>query len=236
MPRLVSRLHGLALLLVLSIASPLLAAEAPAKPAAKPGNWGVKHILADDAKLPRVLLIGDSILNGYHAQAAELLRGRVNLDVWITPKHIGNDLSRDLQAIFAEHTYDVIFFNDIGLHAWTPGRIPEGQYEPLTRRHLANLRRLAPQAKLIFATTTPMTTKTRPIEFDPEFNALIVQRNAIAVRVMAENKVPVADFYAVLAPKLELAAGDRFHWSKPAYALLAQCAAGQITAALRPAP
>jgi hypothetical protein len=93
-----------------------------------------------------VLLIGDSILGGYHAIAAELLRGKVSLDVWVTPKHIGSkDLPADMKAIFAAHAYDVILFNDVGLHAWSPGRIPEGQYEPLTRAHLANLRKFVPR-------------------------------------------------------------------------------------------
>lgn len=190
-------------------------------------------MLPADPKLPRVLLIGDSILGGYHAKAAELLRGKISLDAWITPKHIGSgDLPKDMQAIFTQHTYDLILFNDSGLHAWTPGRIPEGQYEPLTRAHLANLRRFAPKAKLIFATTTPMTTKTRPIALDPEFNSLIVERNKIAVTVMQENGVPVADFYGILATKLDLAAGDRFHWTRPAYDLLAQRAAEHVARAL----
>lgn len=201
--------------------------------ASKPSGWGVRQVLVGDPKLPHVLLIGDSILGGYQGKAAELLRGKVTLDTWITPKHIGcGDLPKDMQAIFAENTYDVILFNDVGLHAWSPGRIPEGKYEPLTRAHLANLRKFAPKAKLIFATTTPMTTKTRPIGFDPEFNSLIAQRNQIAVKVMAENKVPVADYYGILATKLDLAAGDRFHWSKPAYELLAGCAVQQINQAL----
>ena len=204
--------------------------------ASKPSGWGVRQVLVADPKLPRVLLIGDSILNGYHAKAAELLRGKVSLDVWVTPKHIGSgDLPADMKAIFAEHVYDVILFNDIGLHAWEPGRIPEGKYEPLLRAHLANLRKFAPKARLIFASTTPMTTKARPIAVDPEFNPVIVQRNQIAAKVMAENHVPVADYYGLLATKLDLAAGDRFHWTKPAYELLAQCAAGEITRALGPA-
>ncbi len=83
-----------------------------------------------------------------------------------------------MKAIFAEHAYAVILFNDIGLYAWEPGRIPEGQYEPLLRAHLANLRTFAPKAKLIFASTTPMTTKTKPIALDPEFNSLIVERHS----------------------------------------------------------
>jgi hypothetical protein len=137
-----------------------------------------------------------------------------------------------MQGIFAEQTYDVILFNDIGLHAWTPGRIPEGQYEPLRRAHLANLRKFAPKAKLIFATTTPMTTKTKPIALDPEFNPLIVERNGIGAKIMQENQVPIADFYGILVAKLDLAAGDRFHWTKPACELLAREAAGRVAEAL----
>lgn len=203
-----------------------------AKP--KPGGWGVRQVLVADAALPHVLLIGDSILSGYHGKAAELLRGKVNLDAWITPKHIGvKDLPADMQGIFAEQTYDVILFNDIGLHAWTPGRIPEGQYEPLMRAHLANLRRFAPKATLIFASTTPMTTKTKPIALDPDFNPLIVERNQIVAKIMQENQIPIADFYGILVAKLDLAAGDRFHWTKPAYELLAQEAARHVAQALR---
>ncbi|MGA2069410.1 MAG: SMP-30/gluconolactonase/LRE family protein [Thermoguttaceae bacterium] len=211
-------------------------AESVARPkpaTAKPSGSGVRQVLVADPKLPRVLLIGDSILNGYHAKAAELLRGKVNLDVWVTPKHIGSkDLPDDMKAIFAEHTYDLILFNDVGLHAWEPGRIPEGQYEPLMRAHLANLRKFAPKAKLVFASTTPMTTKSRPIALDPEFNPLIVQRNRIAAKIMAASHIPVADYYGTLVTKLDLAAGDRFHWTKPAYDLLAQCAAAHIEQAL----
>ena len=228
--------HAL-LLALLSLVAPLVAAEPTTRPkssaTAKPSGWGVRQVLVAGPELPRVLLIGDSILNGYHAKAAELLRGKVSLDVWVTPKHIGcKDLPTDMKAIFAQRSYDLILFNDIGLHAWTPGRIPEGQYEPLLRAHLANLRKFAPEAKLLFASTTPMTTKTRPITPDPEFNPLIVERNRIAAKIMEESQVSIADYYGILVKRLELAAGDRFHWTRPAYDLLARCAATRIARAL----
>lgn len=234
-----TRLMACLLLLVLVSLSALAVEPAPAKKP-KASGWGVRQVLVADPKLPRVLLIGDSILSGYHAKVAEFLRNRVSLDVWITPKHIGvKDLPDEMKAIFAARSYDLVLFNDIGLHAWTPGRIPEGQYEPLMRAHLANLRKFAPQAKLIWASTTPMTTKTRPIALDPEFNPLIVQRNRIVAKIMEENHVPIADYYALLATKLDLAAGDRFHWTRPAYDLLARHAATRIAQALAislPAP
>jgi len=225
------------LLALFCISASAIAAEPTADPKdaakSKSSGWGVRQVLVADPALPHVMLIGDSILGGYHGKAAELLRGKVNLDVWITPKHIGvKDLPANMQGIFAEQTYDVILFNDIELHAWTPGRIPEGQYEPLMRAHLANLRKFAPKAKLIFASTTPMTTKTKPVALDPEFNPLIVERNQIVTKIMQENQVPIADFYGILVAKLDLAAGDRFHWTKPAYELLAREAAGRIAEAL----
>lgn len=204
------------------------------RPATRPSNWGAKHILVGDAAQPRILLIGDSILGGYHAKAADLLKAKVSLDVWITPMHIGyKAIPREMKEIFEQNTYDLILFNDIGLHAWNPGRIPENQYEPLMRAHVANLQKLAPKAKLIFASTTPMTTKTAPIGFDPEFNGLIIERNRIAMKVMEENRIPVTDYYQVLASKLDLAAGDRFHWKRPAYDLLAQEAATRIAKVLQ---
>jgi lysophospholipase L1-like esterase len=44
----------------------------------------------------------------------------------------------------------------------------------------------------------------------------------MAAKVMAEMKVPVNDFYALLVDKREWARGDRFHWTAPAYELLAK--------------
>jgi lysophospholipase L1-like esterase len=52
------------------------------------------------------------------------------------------------------------------------------------------------------------------------------------MEIMEENHVPIADFYGILVAKLDLAAGDRFHWTKPAYELLAREAAGRVAAAL----
>ena len=77
-----------------------------------------------------------------------------------------------------------------------------------------------------------MTTKTKPISLDPEFNPLIVERNQIGAKIMQEDQVPSADYYRILVTKLDLAAGDRFHWTRPAYELLAQEAAARVVQAL----
>ena len=47
-----------------------------------------------------------------------------------------------------------------------------------------------------------------------------------------ENQIPIADYYGSLVTNLDLAAGDRFHWTEPAYELLAQEAVARIAEAL----
>jgi len=50
----------------------------------------------------------------------------------------------------------------------------------------------------------------------------------MAAKVMAEMGVPVVDFYGLLIDKRELARGDMFHWTGPAYNLIAQAAVDAI--------
>jgi hypothetical protein len=45
-------------------------------------------------------------------------------------------------------------------------------------------------------------------------------------------KVPVNDFYALLVNRRDLARGDRFHWTSPAYKILADQTVRSILQAL----
>src|ERR1700712_2297066 len=51
----------------------------------KGGSWGVREAVVTDDSLPRVLLIGDSITNGYMEGVRKALAGKTNIDAWITP-------------------------------------------------------------------------------------------------------------------------------------------------------
>jgi alpha-L-fucosidase len=181
---------------------------------------------------PRVLLIGDSILNGYRRAVVTALAGKAAVDAWVNPYHQAADgLAQKIAEVLTHGPYDVIHFN-MGLHGWQPGRILEGRFEPLTHALVAALRQGAPRAQLIWASSTPVTVKDHPGAFDPTINPIIVEHNRLAAHVMAAMKVPTDDLYSVLAPHLDLARGDQFHWQPPAYTLLAQSVAASITAAL----
>lgn len=175
--------------------------------------WGVKYSKNANPELPRILLIGDSIVNGYNSTVKKHLAERAVIDVWVTGRHLASpDLHGVLARVVAAKRYDLIHFN-IGLHGWSKGRIPKGRYEPLLRQYVGLLRQHAPQARLIWASTTQITVKGKPTELDPEHNPTIAGRNTIAARVMADCGIPITDLYGLMSDKLKLARGDKYHWS-----------------------
>jgi len=213
------------------------AADGPKLPAAKETDqrlhadgkgWRLDKAKIVDTKRPRVLLIGDSILNGYKKHVIEALEGKVYVDAWVNP-HCQSEYLNDkvLPQVLEHGPYDVVHFN-MGLHGWPKGRIKEGTFEPLTKAYVQVLRDKLPKARIIWASSTPVTMKGKPTELEPEINPIIVEHNRMAAKVMAEMKVPINDLYSLLVDKLKLARGDRFHWTGPAYKLLADKAIESI--------
>jgi hypothetical protein len=183
---------------------------------------------AREAGKARVLLIGDSIMNAYRQRVLSGLKDRATVDVWLTPITIKSpELHDDLRTVLEQGPYDVVHFN-IGLHEWMKGFIPEGQYEPLLRAYVKTLKDHAGHATLIWASTTQMTVKDKPTELDPDNNPGIVERNAIADRVMRESGIAVNDLYTLMSDKLALAKGDKYHWTPEGTAVHA----GAVTAAI----
>jgi hypothetical protein len=208
-------------------------------------GWKLNQAVVKDATLPRVLLIGDSILSGYQKFAVVELKDEAYVDAWVQPHHQGilqgeaTEWKAMVKDVIGKGPYDAILFN-MGLHGWPPGRIPEGQFKPLTKKLVDSLRAEAPNAKLVWLSTTPITEQDARPEFwkrgldgpyalNKELNPTIVEHNRLAAEVMQEAGVPVVDLYATLLPHLTLAAGDMFHWAEPAYRRIA----GEVAKAVR---
>jgi hypothetical protein len=164
------------------------------------------------------------------------LEGKAYVDAWVNPYHQSEHLNDVLlPAILANGPYDVVHFN-IGLHGWQEGRIKDGTFEPLTKGYVQAIRKALPKVRILWASSTPVTTKGKPakLKLEPEINSVIVEHNRLAARVMVEMKVPVNDFYALLVDKLNLARGDRFHWTGPAYKLLGKKVTESVAHELKP--
>ena len=211
MPRV---LRHFLLLALLAISASLIATEPIVRPkvlaTAKPSGRVVRQILVANRNSPRVLLIGDSILEGYHAKAAELLRGKVN------SRRLGHLEAHRLRGPARRHKGHLrqTFLRRNPVQRHWPARLGARADSQGPIRSAAGSpgqpRKFAAEAKLIFASTTPMTTETRPIALDPEFNPVIVERNKIAGKIMAENHVPVTDYYGILAAKPHLPQATAF--------------------------
>ncbi len=206
----------------------------PRLPAKGPG-WRLEKATIADTNRPRVLLIGDSILRGYSRMVVQSLQDKAYVDLWLTPMWQSEQFNQALANVLAQGPYQVIHMN-IGLHGWPAGRIKDEEYEPLTRAFLKVIRDKCPQAKLIWASTTPFLNKTNLQELDPAINPILVKRNQIDARIMTEAGVPINDFYSLLVDKKEWNSGDGAHWKQPAYRLLAKAAANSILRELAALP
>ena len=176
----------------------------------------VTTTFAQDASkpaLPKVVLLGDSVREGYAPFVAELLAGRA---IVVTPKANGRDtgtLLANLNEWAIKEQPDVIHFN-CGIHDTKRDKetgkynVPPEQYEANLREIVKRLR-AETKAKIVFALSTPLIDerskgywKTRSYQL---FNASVMEYNVIALRVMKELDVPVNDLPAALGDAAESA-------------------------------
>lgn len=187
------------------------------------GPWNFYPTKAYNPQLPNVLLIGNSVMNGYKNRVITGLKNTANVDYWLTPKHLKSAyLFEDLARIASFRKYDVIHFN-IGLHGWPEGRIPEDEYVPLLEKYVITLKEHSKNASLIWASITPVTESGKP-ELNKEINPTILKRNGLAKGVMNKFNIQINDLYGLIENQLDFSKGDRFHWKPAGYELMSdQC-------------
>lgn len=156
------------------------------------------HYTDGKRHLPRVLLVGDSISGGYRSRVRELLEGTANV-TWLTVCY-GADVPnwrRLLELCLDDADYAVVHVNN-GLHSLD---LEDGAYAESLREILRLIRRKQPQAKIVWASTTP--------DVDPRRNARVDALNAAADRVVREEGIDgIDDLSAVM-----MAAPEERRWS-----------------------
>ena len=131
----------------------------------------------------------------------------------------------------------MIVFNN-GLHSvhWTPEKATDEQIEGVTRAMVRAFRKGAPQAKLVWLSTTPHTAKKGTdgkVSATGDLDPIVQRINRIAAKVMKDEGVDVIDGYGLLIRHLDLATGDQYHWMSPAYEILAKAIAEKFRAVTR---
>jgi len=185
------------------------------------GSVSAWDYVADDPKLPRVLLIGDSVSRGYTLSTREALAGQAN--VHRAPENCGptaNGLKK-LDVWLGDGKWDVIHFN-FGIH---DRATKLADYEDRLEQIVARLEKIG--AKLIWASTTPIPPDTKD---GPSATAVIFEKNEIAARVMQKHGVAIDDLFTFITPHLAQVQNPKdVHYNGEGYKLLG----GQVADSIR---
>ena len=163
-----------------------------------------QEVDADQGKpLPRVLLIGDSIMGGYYKGVGKALAGKAEVVKGATGP-TGRGLEQ-IDAMLGNTKWDVIHFN-WGLHDLAyrnpksknfghldkvDGKLTTSlaDYEKNLRKLVARLKKTG--ATLVWASTTPV-----PDGEPGRIKGDAVKYNAVAAKIMAENGIAIDDLHA----------------------------------------
>jgi hypothetical protein len=163
------------------------------------------HLTDAKKKLPRVLLVGDSICNGYQGAVQKRLDGKVNVSYWVSSYCVTSpNYLKFLSIYLDEAKYDVIHFNN-GLHSLATS---EAAWEKGLKAAFELIRRKQPNAKLVWCSSTPVkdAAKTKKAK------AL----NDIAAKEAKRLGLVVDDLFALLDPlDRETNWSDVYHHKAP---------------------
>lgn len=218
-------------------------AQAKSDPAAQPAATPIHPALvqvAEDPKLPRVLLIGDSITMGYTPTLREMLKKVANVQHPTENCGASRRTVEHLDQYLGDKPWDVIQLN-CGIHdltylnaagkVATPAegakvQVPLDEYRANLEKIVARLEKTG--AKLIWCTTTPLRNP-------PAFRLTddVARYNEVALEVMQKHNIQVNDLNEqILKHGPSMWTFDGVHFSPEGYGELAKCAAPVIESAL----
>jgi lysophospholipase L1-like esterase len=180
---------------------------------------------AEDASLPRVLLIGDSISCGYGPVVIKQLEGKVHVDRMANSRGVHDPiLFKEIRMALEDCRYQVIHFNN-GLHAV---HLSDEEYGAGLRKYVEMIQDQARGARLIWANSTPVRQTVPNYAFDEVKNGQVIKRNEVAEKLMKDRNVSVNDLYRVAAHDIEIRESDGYHYDANGYQVLGQVVAGRI--------
>ena len=190
------------------------------KIAHKSNAW---DFVQDDPKLPRVLLIGDSVSRGYTLATRKYLAGKAN--VHRAPENCGptaNGLKK-IDIWLGGGKWDVIHFN-FGIH---DRNLAIADYTQRLEQLVVRMQKTG--AKLIWTSTTPIPDDPK----QKQTAASIVEHNQAAAAVMKKYNIPVDDLFTAVTPHLaEYQLPNNVHFKEEGYDFLGQQVAKAILSQL----
>jgi lysophospholipase L1-like esterase len=167
----------------------------PAREAIEWCDIWISH--ANETNLPRVLLIGDSIVRDYYPEVEKRLAGKAFVARLATSRFVADPvLLMEVELVLNDAKFDVVLFNN-GMHGWQHS---EASYQKAFPKFIKTIRAHAPKARLLWASTTPLrdgkgiTSDTKAEYSDDR----IAARNSLAAEMVAAQKLPTVDLNAAV--------------------------------------
>lgn len=164
---------------------------------------------ANKTDLPHILIIGNSITRGYTPKVEPNFEGRAYVGRISNSKSLGDPaLFDELEVVLKHGKYDIIHFNN-GLHG---AEYSEEEYDKAFPKLIKLIRKYQPQAKLIWATTTPVREGEGMIGL-ASFTERVKERNKIAMKhIVKDGNILVDDLWGLVIDHPEYyAGGDGTH-------------------------
>ena len=186
-------------------------------------EWSISYSFnARDEKSKRVLLIGDSICNGYQPVVREILGKRLNVTYWISSKCV-TDMRylKELDFYLDAHEYDLILFNN-GCHS--TDKFPE-EREIAYKKAVEFITKKCCDIPLVLVLCAPLKLKND----DEKIRGF----NEYTKKVADEFGLPVIDLYTpLLVLDRETAMFDEYHWNEEGRTMQGEIIADYIEQAM----
>lgn len=188
------------------------------------GRSSAWDFVQDDPKLPRVLLIGDSVSRGYTQAVRKVMSGKAN--VHRAPANCGPTATglKNMDVWLGDGKWDLIHFN-FGIH---DRNTPIPDYQQRLEQLIERLQKTG--AKLVWASSTPCPDTT-----DGKYKAApILERNTAATETMKKHNIPVDDLFTAITPHLATMQNPNdVHFNAKGYDFLGETVAKAIESALK---
>lgn len=165
--------------------------------------------------LPRILLLGDSITEGYYPVVRDMLKGKAYVDYLATSYSIDTSFyQHSIENFVKDSTYDVVHFNH-GLHG---SHMTQDVYKRCLEKVICEINIYAP---VILTTTTSVLDENMLTE-QKTWKGKIKERNSAVYEIAEKYNLFVDDLHSVSEKiSLEKRNKDGVHFQIEGYNLLA---------------
>ena len=149
-----------------------------------------------DTEKKRILLIGDSVCDGYYDTVLDCMKENYNVDKLVTSRALDSEVFfAQLETILKDSTYHLISFNN-GLHGF---HLDAENYRDSYNRAMDLLK----VYNVVILKTTPLTVPDDTENYGEE-NETVKERNRIAEHIAAERGLRVLDLYSYVFGNAEI--------------------------------